>query len=787
MTVAKIEVTDTDVEETDDMGHIKPKPLQPEWKNAPTVAKLKNDVRDAEPAFNTHTANVREYLALRDGRLKVKIPKGQSTVQPKLIRKQNEWRYASLTEALLASKDMYDVNPSTHADTNSARDNAIVINKQFEVDIDRVEFIDKYVRTAVDEGVVIVRTGWEFEEEIVETEKPVMVPQLPPEIMQQMQQAQQAVQTGQIDPAQFQQMQQQAQQMVQMVPDPSGKTEIVEETITLYNRPTIEVCDYDKVLLDPTCGGDLDKAGLIAYQFQTSKAELRADGKYSNIDAIIYDDEDLLGDSAYEEESFNYEDDPRKKLDAIEYWGDWDIHGDGSLVPIVATYCGSTMIRLEENPFPDKKPPFVKVVYLPKRRDVYGGEPDAVLIEDHQDIIGAVTRGMIDLMGKSANAQQGISANALDPAQKIRFEQGKDYLFNPDVDPTKAFFMSTYPEIPNSAMQMIEFQEQGAEALTSIRAFSATQGGNALGATATAVKTASDATSKREMAILRRLSTGLIEIGNKILLMNAVNLEDEEVIRITDEEEVTISRDALQGKFDLSLSVSTPEVDQEQAQDLGFMLQTIGPNMDPGLQAVILGKIARLKKMPDLAKQIENYKPQPDPQAEEIKELQKQLLEAQVANERAKGTENQADTALKYAKTEAEKAKARALESTADMTDLDFVHKKDGTQELRAEAGKRQDHVRSTELENQRAVNSIDDQRVAAALDKENPLYGSSSPTPPKESASSGGKKKMGKPKVFNANNHYQKSVDNLLPGMDTPAENMEDQLVLQGAGSPIS
>ena len=766
--------------EYDDNGYIKPENLQPGWKNAPTVAKIKNDVRDAEPTFNSHVQDVNKWLSIRDGKLKIKIMKGRSKFQPKLVRKQNEWRYASLTEALLASEDMYDVEPQTHKDSTAARDNAIIINKQFEVDIDRVEFIDKYVRTAVDEGTVIVRTGWEFEEEIFENKIPITQMVLPPELQQQMQQAMQAVQQGQMDPMQFQQMQMEMQQ--QMVEVETGEYETVEEMTTIYNRPTIEVCDYDKVLLDPTCGGDITKAGMIAYQFQTSKAELDSDPKYSNVDAIMFDGDDTLSESDADKESFNFEDDPRRKIDAIEYWADWDINGDGVLVPIVATYVGSVMIRLDENPFPDQRPPFVKVVYLPKRGNVYGGEPDAVLIEEHQDIVGAVTRGMIDLMGKSANAQQGISANALDPAQKLRFEQGKDYLFNPDVDPTKAFFMSSYPEIPQSAMQMIQFQEQGAEALTSIRAFSASQGGNAMGTTATAVKTASDATNKREMAILRRLSTGLVEVGRKILAMNAVNLEDEEVVRITDEEEVTISRDTLDGKFDLRLSISTPEVDMEQAQDLGFMLQTIGPNMDPGLQAVILGKIARLKKMPGLAKRIEEYQPEPDPMEEEIKELQKQLLEAQVANERAKGTENQADTELKYAKAESEKAKARALESTADMTDLDFVQKKDGTQEMRAEKAKTADAGRAETMENQKAVNAIDDKQVAAALDRENPLMGSHSPTPEPQ-----GGKKLGKPKVFNANNHYQKSVDNILPGMDTPEENMDDSLILRGAGRPIS
>jgi hypothetical protein len=470
-----------------------------------------------------------------------------------------------------------------------------------------------------------------------------------------------------------------------MVPDPSGATEMVEETGILYNSPTVEVCDFDKVLLDPTCDGDLDKAGLIAYQFQTSKAELREDGKYRNIDAIISDDQNILGDSAYEEESFNYDDDARKKIDAMEYWGDWDINDDGTTVPIVATYVGNTMIRLDENPFPDNKPPFTKVVYLPKRRDVYGGEPDAVLIEDHQDIIGAVTRGMIDLMGKSANAQQGISANALDPAQKLRFEQGKDFIFNPDVDPTKAFWMATYPEIPQSALQTIQYQTQDAEGLSGSRPFAGSSGTGGMGTTATEARSATDATAKRELGILRRLSGGLVDIGKKIMAMNAINLSDEEIIRITDDEWVKISRESLNGDFDLRMSVSTPEVDNEQAQDLGFMLQTIGPNMDPGLQGKILGKIARLKGMPGLAHDIETFKPEPDPQQEEIKKLQIELLKAQVINEQAKGTENQADTANKYADTELTKAKTvteqsktRALESGSDMQDLEFVQKQSG-------------------------------------------------------------------------------------------------------------
>ena len=79
------------------------------------------------------------------------------------------------------------------------------------------------------------------------------------------------------------------------------------------------------------------------------------------------------------------QDDLRRKVVAYEYWGFYDIEGDGVLHPIVATWIGDTMIRLELNPFPDEKLPFVLVPYLPVKRELYG-EPDAELLEDNQKI-----------------------------------------------------------------------------------------------------------------------------------------------------------------------------------------------------------------------------------------------------------------------------------------------------------------------------------------------------------------------------------------------------------------
>ena len=90
------------------------------------------------------------------------------------------------------------------------------------------------------------------------------------------------------------------------------------------------------------------------------------------------------------------------------------------------------MIRMEESPFPDKELPFVLVKYLPRRKDIYG-EPDGELLIENQKIVGAVTRGMIDMMGRSAAGQIGYRKDALDITNKRRFDQGMDYEFNSHV------------------------------------------------------------------------------------------------------------------------------------------------------------------------------------------------------------------------------------------------------------------------------------------------------------------------------------------------------------------
>jgi hypothetical protein len=664
------------------------------WKNPPKLSELKQDMADAKPFHDTQKGKVAVWLDNLNvtGKAAIKSPEGNSSIVPKLIRKQAEWRYAALSEPFLSTEDLFNVKPKTWEDREAAMQNQLLLNHQFNSAIDKIKFFDEYVRAAVDEGTVIVKVGWDFEEEEYEEEvgdfQFVVDPEFAP-------MHEQIAALREESPSQYatdvpdelkEAHELTLENGVPIRPEQIG-TKWVTKTRTIKNQPTVEVVDMRNVVFDPSCMGDMDKCGFAVESFETSLAKLEKDGRYKNLEQVnigalsplAQPDHAPAGDAG----NFNYADRLRKKFVVHQYWGSWDIEGDGKLVPIVTAWAGDVCIRMAVNPFPDKAVPFVVEQYLPVRRATYG-EPDGALLEDNQKVIGAVTRGMIDLMGKSANGQTGVRKDMLDATNRRRFERGQDYEFNPNVDPRQGVFMHTYPEIPQSAQFMLQLQNFEAESLTGVKSWSQGVSGAALGDVAAGVRGALDAASKRELGILRRLKNGIVKIGRKVIAMNAELLSDEEVVRVTNAEFVTVRKDDLPGQFDLELSISTAEEDNNKAEQLAFMFQTIGPNGDPGMTKMILGDIARLRKMPDLAKKIESYEPQPDPLAQEKAMLEIELLKAQIERERAQAAHFAASAGLNTAKVNTEAAKATNLQSDTDIKNLDFVEQESGVKQERA-------------------------------------------------------------------------------------------------------
>ena len=689
--------------------------LQPKWKNEPTFEDLNKDLRMSD---TSHTM-FREALLARNehfagGKPITSNSKGKSTTRPKLIRKQAEWKYASLEEPFLSTRDMFKIDPRTEEDPEAAQQNQILINYQWSTKVPKVKLINDIVRNLVDEGTVIVKVGWEAEEgtKVVAEEVPDYASPEESVVLLREQ-----VESGNLSIEAAQQIMSSGQPMQK-----GTKTVYREKTVLVKNQPVYRVCNNANVRIDPTCEGILEDANFIIHEYDTSFAELKKDeyvveyeeeeyinskgelkikrtkhekGFYKNLDILREMNIETAGDvyGSLPGQTFRFADKPRKKARAYEYWGYWDINGDDTLVPIVATWVSGVMIRLEENPFPHKRLPFAIATYMPKKREIHG-EADGDLLVDNQNTIGRMIRAAEDITVSQAVGQTFVDEQLFpSPVQKSNYEKGNTVYFRHGLDPRTAIHRQTVDAVTNSVFQLIQNQNAEAESLTGTKAFSQGISGVAFGSVAESARGALDATSKRELSILRRLSEMFKDIARMTVAMNQAFLDESEVIRVTNKF-VEVRRDDLTGEFDYDMDISTPERDNETAQKLTMLLQTNAATMNPVIMHKMYKKLAMLWKMPDLAEELGDYQPpEPRPMEEAMAALQlenarlenirlkKEIeeLDSKISERISRSIENETDIQTKQSQAELRAAQARKIESEADLNDQQFVHAGDGT------------------------------------------------------------------------------------------------------------
>lgn len=683
-----------------------------DWNNEPGYSDLNADLESAGSYQDRVREKLLEWEQTREGGPKVKTKPGKSTIRPKLVRKQNEWKYPALEEPFLSTSDMFKIKPKTEEDPAAALQNEQLINYQWSSEIDKVALVGEIVRTVIDEGTVIVKTGWESEEgtKIVEEERPVYAN--PEESMMMLQQM---VQSGEITEAR-------AQAMIETgEPVQKGTEKVyVEKETLVVNRPKYEVCNNANVIVDPTCEGNLKDANFIIHEYATNYAELKKQEYNKVVEIIEVEDEDgnkieqkkinetgiyknlhLLKDGEGEyistehdsinSQDFSYSDKARKRLKAFEYWGYWDIEGNGVLEPIIATWVGSTMIRMEKNPFPFDGLPFDIATYMPVRKEI-NGEPDAEILKENQESVGKMMRAAHDIVSSQAVGQKFIDENFVPSGlQRKNLEAGNTVYYRTGMDPKRSIHHSSVENVPNTVFTMMDAQLKDAESLSGTVAFTGGISGRALGDSVTGQRNALDATAKRDLSILRRLSNLFKGLCRKTIAMNQSYMPEEQIIRITNDF-VKIRRDDLGGLFDLEIDVSTPEVNNQIANDLAMILQTGQQSLPPQVVQKIWTKIARLKKQPDLAKDIEEYQPEPDPATEELKriELENALLaqtklkkeieeiDSRIHERISRVIENEADVENKQSQTDLRRAQARKLNSESDLKDEEFVQIRTG-------------------------------------------------------------------------------------------------------------
>ena len=239
---------------------------------------------------------IREWNDLMEVKGKAKPPKvkGRSQVQPRLVRRQAEWRYAPLSEPFLSSNKLFKVTPVTFEDELAARQNELVLNYQFRTQLNKVKLVDDYVHSVVDDGTGIARIGWERKTVKIKTETPVF--QLYPiENQEQADILQQALQLQAENPREYDEtMPEDIKEAVNYFNETGEATYAIQTGVTevevekaLVNRPTVEMLNPNNVVIDPSCNGDLDKALYAVISFETCKADLMKNkDRYHNLNNL---------------------------------------------------------------------------------------------------------------------------------------------------------------------------------------------------------------------------------------------------------------------------------------------------------------------------------------------------------------------------------------------------------------------------------------------------------------------------------------------------------------------
>ncbi len=596
-----------------------------------------------------------EYMGRKYGNER----KGKSQIVTRDIKKHSEWLQASILDPFTSTPDIIKCNPANRESMKLAKNAEMILNQQFCRQFNRYNFLSRALKVMDTEGTAVIKTGWDFLEEEREVVRKQLVPVFDPMSGQPI-----------INPETQEPMTQ----------------EVVyknKEMVRLVDKPTAEVVRNQDIFVDPSCMGNFENMQFIIHQFETDLSTLKTDGRYKNIDKINikgnndntfdnYENYNNLPDPKY----FEFDDKPRRKILVREYWGNYDLNGDGIAEPIVCAWVDNLVIRLCENPYPDKKPPFIIVPLLPIPFQLFG-ESNAEILGDIQKVNTAITRGIIDNMAQSNNAQIGFSKGVLDPVNEDRMLNGDNFVMNTNV-PKDAIWVGNFNQLPNTVFNMLQLNNESAQSLTGVNVYGTNQTTDMLGSNAASSRGVLDGGNLRKLMLVKNISENLIKpLMRKWLEYDAELLPPETVVRstINQEEFEIIHRDDLYGTIDIDISVSTNEDNAAKARELAFLMQTIGPSEDPYVRQMLMAEIANLHKMHDLAHKIENYKPQPDPLQQELLMAQIENLKAQTQELIASAGRQQVDGSLKEAKISVEQAKAQSIGKDVNMKGLDFYQK----------------------------------------------------------------------------------------------------------------
>ena len=603
------------------------------WKKVPQISNFLNDY---ESAKNSHLINIqridrnKEIFEDREtkevGRVSGRI---RSSYKSKLLRKQLEWVYPNLEEPLLSSTRLFEVTRLGSDDTKNEAIHEDLLTYQWNSLLNPVQILNKSSRKFGIEGTAILKVGWELKKE--ESVKTVLSPILSrdPDKVNPI--------LKRVHGTEMHKSMMDKLNSGESIPIGSESKEIKCCKI-IKNQPRIEVKDNQSIIVDPKCKGVIEDMKFLIDIYETDYASLKANsGSYFNLEQIRKHIKSLSGSSSAEieaetfilnEDTFEFTDLARKKVTMYEYWGYWDINDDGTLHPIVASWINGILIRLEDNPFPHKKIPYVFGAFTPIDNEIWG-ESNADLIRDDQNGATNIIRAMQDITAENAVGQEFIDRTLFqdDPVQMENYRKNRTVFTRKGADVKNGIFRKSVEPVPNVLFDVLGLYSSNASKMTGVGDFDNKD--NRAVRSVSGDMISNDAVSNREMGILRRFvgmiksaSEMIIEMNREYILPSAVYMDAHNNKKTIDD----IS--SLVGDFAVSIEVSTPQINNRKASRLMKLMDTAAGNMSAEVAGEHYAKIASLWGFKDLSdKVIENINRPPSEFEQKAQQIELERLE----------------------------------------------------------------------------------------------------------------------------------------------------------------
>lgn len=628
---------------------------------------LRHDYKRAKSAKTTIDKLMVEWNDLYYGKVKKDTTDNKSKMVMKEIAKQIEWQKPNIMEPFTATSNPIRIN--SIKSSNIGRVLEKYTNYQFTQEFDRETFMDQLTDVLLREGTVWVKTGWELEEEEVVERIPSMT----------MEDVMLRTSNG--------------EQPQSISSNEDGTFKVIYRSVkNIKNKPTTEVCRNEHIFPDPSARTDKDCRFIIHRDFKTL-SEMKATGWYD--EEVL----DKLGDSdatarentnlgsARDADALDYGvdvtyqpiDKATRKIAIMQYWGFYDLNGDGIAEPILAEWAEKESIdlRIEKNPMPSKRIPFFRDVYSARPFSLWGNAL-AFFIGDNQKAKTGIVRGIFDNMSMANNGQKFVERGALDYINFKRMRNGERHII---VNKKDAIHDGSYNELPTAVFNTLQMINSETEQLSGV-----SSGGPALSIDGASQDKDNQMTmsQKKMSSIVRGVSGLMSKVFYEWILMAKVFIDNEQIEEMFSGSELE-AYDAFKNAqhCKIKMSVGTEVNRNIRINQLNLLLQqsqALGEMAPKDSYSTLVGEMYELFDMYEEAQKLRDYKPEPSEMemqqhqmAMQMQQLQMQKLQVEIQNLQSEGQLNiakaqlaqadgistmqykEAQTAEKYAKVDSHK------------------------------------------------------------------------------------------------------------------------------------